>query len=72
MGKREEYKKRIIDLSSERGDFVQMEDGYYVFWPTSQHRGFITAVELRILAQHLDDLNREWDEQVRKDLSEKL
>jgi hypothetical protein len=44
-------------------DIVTMEDGYKVWWPLHGH-GYVNAVDLRIIADYLDELNKEWDAQV--------
>ncbi len=51
-----------------RGEIVKGDDGYNVYWP-NEHGAF-TAYDLRRLADYLDELNKGWDEQVRKELGE--
>ena len=65
----ESYQARVVRMSTERGDFVMGEDGYYVFWPTGSNRGALTPRDLRILADELDRLNAPWDEIVQNDPS---
>lgn len=42
-----------------------MEDGYKVYW--IENRGFLTATQLREIADELDRLNKDWDDQVKND-----
>lgn len=46
-------------------DFVTIEDGYKVYWV--ENRGYLTASQLREIADELDRLNKDWDEQVKND-----
>jgi hypothetical protein len=68
----------IAKLATERGEFVVGDDGYYVYWPTTepyQHAdggwtgggGSYTAADLRSLADELDRLNAPWDKVVQND-----
>ena len=41
-------------------DFVAGDDGYYVFWPTT-NKGAYTARDLRVLAVELDRRNEKID-----------
>lgn len=63
----ETYKKRVIRMSTQRGDFVQGDDGYYVFWPDSHNHGALSPADLRILADHIDKLNEPWDKIIQSD-----
>lgn len=53
------------------GECIYGDDGYYYWWPNKKLSGFVSAEYLRELADILDNLNKDWDEQVRKDLSER-
>jgi len=64
----ESKKAKIIEAIYARGQVFPADDGYVVFWIDN---GFITAEELRIIADELDRANKPWDEQVRSEL-EKL
>lgn len=64
-----EWRERVVRMSTERGDFVAGDDGYYVYWPKDYPGGSVAAHDLRILADHLDSLNAEWDAQVKRDLT---
>lgn len=55
--------KSIIQQATERGEFLQDVDGYYVYCP--EMGGGLSSAVLRILAQHLDDENAVWHEQVK-------
>ena len=39
------------------------EDGYKCWWPP-QPCGYLNATDLRIIADYLDELNKDWDEEV--------
>jgi hypothetical protein len=49
------------------GEVYREVDGYYVWWPESAGGGFLDEHFLRSMADKLHELNRQWDEQVRKD-----
>ncbi len=55
-----------ISMMLKRGELVRDDAGYMVYWPNDH--GCFTAYELRLLADYLDELNKGWDEQVRKEL----
>lgn len=59
--KDEKYAERIIECISK--DIVQDVDGYYYFWP-SANRGHFSEYALRVIANHLEKLNKPWDNQV--------
>ena len=63
---KESYRDRVIGMSTERGDFIVNDDGYQVYWPKRESLGYLGAAELRILADHLDWLNAEWDAEVKR------
>lgn len=63
-----EHKQRLISLLDTRKHFVTGEDGYVIFWPTGNNGAF-TSYDLRLMADELDARNKEWDKQVRKDLT---
>jgi hypothetical protein len=63
----DDWRQRVIAMSTERGDFVQDDSGYYVYWP-DRVRGYVGAAELRIIADHLDAMNAEWDAQVQREV----
>jgi hypothetical protein len=55
----------IIKRETEKDAFVQMEDGYWIWFPEKGQGGCPSYV-LRIIAQHLDELNqREFDMEIR-------
>jgi hypothetical protein len=60
-GKTEEYKERII--SCIREDIIQDVDGYYYFWP-SEGGGYFSEFVLRTIADHLEELNKPWDNEI--------
>jgi hypothetical protein len=52
-------------------DIVTFEDGYRYYWPKGFPHGAFSASNLRDIANHLDELNAEWDKQVIEELSNK-
>jgi hypothetical protein len=61
---KEEERKRVIEVTESRGDFVTAEDGFVYFWPTGSVHGCIASVQLRWLADELDRRNKQWEDQV--------
>jgi hypothetical protein len=55
-----ELKARVIRMADERSDFVQLEDGYVYYAPTSGH-GALPPWALRALANEIDKRNSAWD-----------
>ena len=53
-------KKRI-------GTFLIQDDGYYGFY-TESDSGYWSSYALRLIADKLDEVNKEWDDQVKKDI----
>lgn len=45
------------------------DDGYYGYY-TTETSGYWSSYALRGIADALDDLNREWDEQIKKHLGD--
>lgn len=58
----------IIYRSIHVGDAILNDDGYYVFFPDTSRSGYWTADTLRHVADVLDAMNREWNEQVNRDM----
>lgn len=52
----------------ELGSAVTLEDGYYHFLPFKGNSGYWSSYALRLVAGKLDEMNKEWDEQVKKEL----
>jgi hypothetical protein len=50
----------------EIGVFALENDGYYGFYPSSA--GYWSSYALRLIADKLDELNKEWDEYINKNL----
>jgi hypothetical protein len=49
------------------GEFVVQDDGYYSY-VMKNNLGFCSSYGLRLIADKLDELNKEWDEQIKKDI----
>lgn len=48
-------------------EIITVESGHKVWW--SNEDGYLTSNDLRIMADYLDELNKDWDEQIEKELS---
>ena len=57
-----DYEKVLLDYEKE---IDMLEDGYSYYFPKGN--GAISAYILRKIADHLDNLNAEWDAQVKRD-----
>lgn len=64
-----DHEARILKHLLKFSTVVQDEAGYYVWWPRPESIGSYTSWDLKTIAKILDDANRLWDEQVRRDLS---
>ena len=49
------------------GEFVVQDDGYYRY-VMKNNLGFWSSYGLRLIADKLDELNKTWDEQIKKDI----
>ena len=49
------------------GELIMDVDGYFYFWP-EDNNGAWASSHLRELANKLDELNKEWNTQVEKEL----
>lgn len=54
------------------GDLLKLEDGYYQWFPNDDQTGCWSSYILREIADKLDELNDEWDQEVKRGLSESL
>lgn len=54
------------------GELISKEDGYFDFWPDKETYGYWPSYGLRALADKLDELNKDWDEQIHKYFESKL
>lgn len=59
----EEYRARIIKTIKD--DIIQDVDGYYYFWP-AEGGGYFNEFTLRVIADHLEELNKPWDDEINK------
>jgi len=55
------FKTKVI------GKFIIQDDGYYGYY-TTETSGYWSSYALRGIADALDDLNKEWDESIKKNL----
>lgn len=60
--------KAAVLLSCERTGTLALDvDGFYYFVPDSR-MGIMCAASMRIIADRLDELNKEWNEKIDKEL----
>ena len=52
----------IVEVADKDNEFVMLEDGFYYYWPKGQ--GAIPAYQLRLLADELDERNKEWNDRI--------
>lgn len=62
MSKNDEYIARVREVVTP--DIIMGDDGYRVWWPTKMN-GYHTEADLRIIADYLEELNKEWDDEVK-------
>ena len=48
------------------GEYVLDADGYYYFWENPNLKGSWNSNALRVIADEMDKLNKEWDEHLQK------
>ena len=65
----EKKKNNIYDVIFYTGTFLgtfqKDMDGYFKYWPPLRN-GYWSAHVLRAIADKLDELNKEWDDEVRR------
>jgi hypothetical protein len=59
-------RQRRISLLDARKSLVTGDDGYVIFWPTS-NIGAYTSYDLREIAEEIDKRNKEWDDSIKAD-----
>ena len=50
------------------GDVIQDESGFYNFFFSNDNKGYWTSHSLRLIAEKLDELNKEWNDEILKSL----
>lgn len=53
---------KVIRQAIDRGEFGQLEDGFWYYWPT--RGGAIGATVLRLIADELDARNKKHEEEI--------
>lgn len=59
--KRQEHIEKVRAVVTE--DLVTGDDGFKVYWPSTA-KGYLTAYDLRVVADYLDELNAPWQQQM--------
>jgi hypothetical protein len=59
----ESYKNKLIKHIDDAGDFVVSDDGYIYFFPEKSN-GYLSAHQLRFIADELDKRNKPWDDSI--------
>lgn len=62
--------KEVLDFKQyirqeARNEIIQSDDGYHIYYPRD-NPGYYGSFTLRIIAELLDELNKEWDDQIRQ------
>ena len=55
-----------VDLAYERNEIVMGDDGYYHYWPSQDTVGAFSEYALRSIADELERLNRDYDEEIKR------
>lgn len=63
----ETEKARVLHVTEERGEFLQLEDGYFYFLPRKSV-GALAAHHLKWIADELDEKNQDWNNRITRDL----
>lgn len=64
----EEHVKELVINNKSIGEFIKDVDGYYYYWPNPDLRGSWNSNALRVIADKLDEVNKEWDNHIIKEL----
>jgi len=49
------------------GHFAKLEDDFYYYWPNDvDHKGYFGEQELRLVAEKLQELNKEMNDKINK------
>ena len=60
------HRDEVIAHITANKDIIVIEDGFWVYWPTKESQGFLRPHDLRVIADHLDELNAPWEAQINK------
>lgn len=66
----DEYQHAVYFEGKKIGKFILDEAGYYGYWPEPKLTGYWSSYAIRMIADKLDELNKEWDQQVVESLVE--
>lgn len=66
----ENHVKEIVINNKSIGEFIRDVDGYYHYWPNPSLKGSWNSNALRLIADELDRVNKEWDTHVIKHLTD--
>lgn len=61
------HRRRVLAGVNKHREIVSLDDGFKHYWV--KDRGAFSATDLRIIADELDARNRDWAEQIERDLS---
>lgn len=68
MNDAEEYRQRVIKRCDVFCEIGPLDDGFQYFW--IKDRGAMSATDLRIIADELDQRNKDWQEQIEREVPE--
>ena len=56
--------KSVVELAEERKEFIQLEDGFWYWWPSV--KGAVPSHQLLAIAEELDRRNAPWEREIEK------
>lgn len=57
---------KVVELAIKHDEIIKSDDGYFVWWPEKSN-GYLESSDLRAIADHLDERNKEWDAKCKSD-----
>lgn len=66
-GRVKEHRERVLAKCDEFGEIGPLDDGFRYFW--IRNRGAMSAADLRVIADELDRRNKDWQDQIDRELT---
>ena len=67
MDRIKEHRDKVIASCDKYNEIGPLDDGFQYLW--IKDRGALSASDLRVIADELDRRNKDWKEQIERDLS---